>query len=258
MLAGFKLKKIYKVGYCLGRGALADRTLSWKKVRFYARAFLLEHPTKGYILVDTGYGEAFESAVRSGIYALYRKLIPFNYEKKDSLVSQLAHDGIKLKDISYLLITHFHADHIGALPEFSNVPWIYRKEALDKLLKLNNLQGLRKGFLRSLVPEIPQHSRGIRDCQFDQPWNEFMSCDLFKDGSLYLIDLPGHALGQMGVFFADILLAADGNWGTKALPHPLGFLLQEDSRAYRKTFNSLAALSSQIQIIPTHTIEDHV
>lgn len=255
MLTGFKLNKIYSVGYCVGRGVLADRTLSWKKVRFHTRCFLLEHPIRGLILIDTGYGKDLIESTKNGIYSLYPALLPVTYSPQDSLVAQLAQDGISLKDLSYLVLTHFHPDHIGALPEFAQVPWIYRSDILNQLMSFSKLRGLKHGFIRPLIPSIPKGSMAISEGCFREKWNSFSSLDLFGDASLHLIDLPGHALGQMGVAIQDAFFVADAKWATDSLPHPLGFLLQEDSKAYRKTFESVQ--NSPLEIFPTHTLEAH-
>ncbi len=257
MQIGFKLNKIYRAGYCVGRGIVADRTLTWKKVRFYTRCFLLEHPTRGLILIDTGYGKDLIDATKTGIYSLYRTLLPVNYSIEDSIVFQLAQDGISLKDLSYLIITHFHPDHIGALPEFTNVPWIYRSDALEQLMNFSKWKGLKHGFIRPLIPTIPKRSIPIVKNYFKEKWNLFPAMDLFGDGTLYLIDLPGHALGQMGVAIQDTFFIADAKWTEDALPHALGFLLQEDSKAYRKTFESIQNVRSPMKVLQTHTIEDY-
>jgi glyoxylase-like metal-dependent hydrolase (beta-lactamase superfamily II) len=258
MQTGFKLNKIYRAGYCIGRGIFADRTLTWKKVRFYTRCFLLEHPTKGLILIDTGYGKDLVDVTKTGIYSLYRTLLPVTYLPEDSVVFQLAQDGISLKDLSYVILTHFHPDHIGALPEFRNVPWIYRSDTLEQLMNFSKWRGLTHGFIRPLIPPIPKRSIPIVKNDFKEKWNLLPSMDLFGDRTLYLIDLPGHALGQMGVAMQDSFFVADAKWTEDALPHALGFLLQHDSKAYRKTFESVQNVKSPVKIFPTHTIEDYV
>ncbi len=253
MSSGIKLRKIYRAGYCIGRGAFADRSLGWKKVRFYARAFLLEHPTKGLILIDTGYGKSFVETTSRGIAKLYAHLLPVVYQPEDSLISQLSCDGIQTTDLSYVLLTHFHPDHVGALPEFNVTPWIYRKTPLEQLQKLSSWKALRKGFLPDLIPAIPKRSIAVEESDFGLGPLPFQSIDLFSDGSLYLVDLPGHALGQMGVFTSHHFFVADALWCEKGQPHPLGFWLQEDPRTYKKTYEALRKLD--LPLISTHSIE---
>lgn len=255
MSNGYKLNKIYSVGYCRGRGRFADRTLSYEQRRFFTRCFLLEHPTKGLILVDTGYGKALIDIVQKGIYSLYNKLLPFTYAEKDSIVWQLHLDGISLKDISYLIITHFHPDHIGALPEFTDVAWIYREDSLHYLRNLSIFKALQKGFIRSLVPRVPKKSIPINQDNFNIKWHEFQAHDLFGDHSLFLVNLPGHATGQMGVFIQDTFIVADATWGGKALPSQVGLLLQDSPKEYQNTYEAIQRLDNSIQIYPTHTIE---
>lgn len=253
MSSGIKLRKIYRVGYCIGRGAFADHSLGWKKVRFYARAFLLEHPTKGLILIDTGYGKTFIETTSRGIAKLYAQLLPVVYHPEDSLVNQLICDGIKPTDLSYVLLTHFHADHVGALREFDATPWIYRKAPLERLQKLSSLKALCKGFLPDLIPTTPEKSIAIKESDFIPGPLPFQSVDLFSDRSLYLVDLPGHTMGQMGVLTSEQFFVADALWSEKGRPHPLGFWIQEDPDAYKKTYETLHFLN--LPLIPTHIIE---
>ncbi|MGD0665589.1 MAG: hypothetical protein ABSA17_07705 [Rhabdochlamydiaceae bacterium] len=117
---------------------------------------------------------------------------------------------------------------------------------------------MQKGFIRPLIPSIPERSIPISENCFSQKWNSFASFDLFGDGSLHLVDLPGHAIGQMGVAIQDAFFVADAKWGAAALPHKLGFLIQEDPKLYRTTFASLQNPIPRIKVIPTHTIEAHV
>lgn len=257
MSAGYKLRKIYRVGYCVGRGALAQKDLSWAKVRFYARAFLIEHPEKGLILIDTGYGKDFVDVTKKGVGRIYPMLLKVMYDRKDNLLHQLKQDGITQKDLSYLVLTHFHPDHIGGLTDFVDVPWIYRGEVLEKCLQQSRWKKLKNGFFHDLVPSVPKNSLVIREEEFSSTWQDFPSCDVFGDGSLTLIDLPGHASGQMGILTGDTLFAADAVWSLASPPNNIGLLTQENPRAYKKTYQKLQSLSKSLNIIPTHTIEPY-
>lgn len=257
MSTGFKLRKTYCSGYCLGIGAIAQKNARWRKMQFFARCFLLEHPRHGLILIDTGYGMAYFDAIKKGWGRLYNKLLPVFFQKEEGVAHQLAEDEIDTSDLSYLLLTHFHPDHIGSLNEFSNVPWIYRGDVLRALSKLPRWKQFQNGFLQGLVPEIPDGSIEITESSFGEKWHSFAAHDLFQDESLMLVDLPGHAIGQMGAYTPNCLFAADALWTSEASPHSLGLLLQKDKKKYKNTLSALKELPGNCEIIPTHTMEPH-
>lgn len=250
MSLGCKIRKIYEVGYCLGRGKLASKSLSWQKRPFFARAFLIEHATKGLILIDTGYGSKIFA---KGLYRLYEKLIPVVFDPKNSLMHQLQRDGIDQEDLSYLIISHFHIDHIGGISDFTQVPWIYRKDALTFLENLSPIKACLHGCFPPITPPIPSLSIGLESSQFSLDWHNFRALDLFSDQSLYLVDLPGHALGQIGVAMGNAFFVADALWGNfKTPPHFLGQLLQQNPAAYKTTFQKLQKLPPNIKLYSTH------
>lgn len=222
-----------------------------------ARAFLIEHPHHGLILIDTGYGKGYLEASKKGWGWLYDQLLPVSFQEEERVANQLMQDGIKPSDLSHLIITHFHPDHIGALGDFASTPWVYRHDILEKLTTLPPRKQFQQGFLKKLVPSIPKGSISLTASSFDTKWHDFEACDLFDDASLTLVDLPGHALGQMGVSIQDQLFAADALWSTEAPPHPLGILLQNERKKYRQTHEKLMQLSRKLTILPTHTAEPH-
>src|SRR5260370_40017300 len=72
--------------------------------------------------------------------------------------------------------------------------------------------------------------------------------DLFGDGSLLLVQLPGHARGQMGLLARTtrgrILFAADGSWLRQAIredrpPARITNLFVTDARTLRSTISHL-------------------
>jgi len=256
---GGGIMKVFDVGFCIAPEKLSRPSRSWKKVGFKARAFLIEVPSVGLILIDTGYGNEYFKAVSRFPGRLYNFLLPVYQEVP--LVDQLKQKGIAPSDISYIFITHFHTDHIAALSDFKECPWIYRSDALEALQALTPLSALREGFFPSLIPPIPKGSIPLNKNDFDQPFfsSTLKSTSLFK-GKIEAVDLPGHALGQMGLFIPSddpFLFIADAAWSEGALhegelPGYVGLHLQHKPKEYQKTFYQLHLLSKSIKCIPTH------
>ncbi|MED1371979.1 MBL fold metallo-hydrolase, partial [Bacillus paranthracis] len=89
--------------------------------------------------------------------------------------------------------------------------------------------------------------------------------DVFDDGSLFAVDLTGHATGQFGIFVhlqsnKIVFLCADAVWLSKTyqnlvFPSKIANLLTSDPKSYRKNIEKLHHLSqtsSEIEIVPTH------
>src|SRR5690606_25389115 len=78
--------------------------------------FLIEHPTEGYALFDTGYSLSIYKMGFKGW--LYRTFNPTHVQQQDEIATQLHRDGIQPKDIRYVILSHLHPDHIGGVQSF--------------------------------------------------------------------------------------------------------------------------------------------
>jgi glyoxylase-like metal-dependent hydrolase (beta-lactamase superfamily II) len=223
------------------------------------------------MLFDTGYSLRFHEATKQFPEKLYALVTPIELTEQETLVAQLAQRGIKATDINYVILSHFHADHIGGVRDFPTARYVYMKQAYEALRPLGRLKKvLGYGFLSQLLPDdFLQRSSAVHFTTQNSSslfYPDFVPCyDLFNDGSILCIDLPGHAPGHMGLIIhaqeGTYCLVGDACWvsdnylhGTQ--PHWLvRHLVLHDRNQYQQTILKLRQvhlLHPEIHIVPCH------
>lgn len=256
-------------GYCWSKENHALRTGRNKQIKFHALWGLIKHPSQGYILYDTGYAERFYKATVSfpnKIYAIVTKVV---VTKEDEIASQLKAHNIDPKEIKHIILTHFHADHIGGLMDFPNAKIYTSSVALEHTLALKDAFAFSKGVLKSMIPDdikerailVDKKCSKIEDPIFGE------SYDLFGDNSIHIINLPGHAAGQTGVIVktnkSKYLLVSDACWLKESiedeiLPSPIVKLFFHSWNQYINTLDRIQQYYKQHTetiIVPTHCFE---
>jgi glyoxylase-like metal-dependent hydrolase (beta-lactamase superfamily II) len=252
-------------GYCRQLLASVDGR-SWRVVRFHAAFLAVKHPTEGWVIIDTGYGNQFFAASRRWPYLLYRLATPATMA--GSAAATLREAGIDPADVRHVIITHFHADHVGGVADFPSATFSYHADALTCLANLSPLRQTRAAFLPDLLPESFAHrSQVLAPSQFCvQPDLVFRQFNLFGDGRIKLVDLPGHAPGHLGVLFnlapRPLLYVSDAYWRTEQLTStrelPLVTRkLQWNYPAYRQTLQALGQIQreNRYRLLSCHSVE---
>src|SRR5688572_3585197 len=260
-------------GYCTHPEFITIRGGRWRSVPFPALFALLEHSQAGPILFDTGYTGRFFSETRRFPASLYARLTPVHFNEVEAACRQLQARGFNPGDIRYLIISHFHADHIGGLLDFPLAQYLYFDEAYGFVRSLQGFRAVRAGFLPGLLPpDFEARSRPLplgRLQPLPRRYAPFTTgFDLFGDESLVAVPLPGHAPGQLGLFVqtADhglIFLIADACWQSRAYrdllwPHPLANLIIAEPQAYRATLQKVHEWHKNNParpLIPSHCLE---
>ncbi|MCA9190478.1 MAG: MBL fold metallo-hydrolase [Planctomycetales bacterium] len=216
--------KFHNGGYCWQLARLAG-SKSWKPRRFFAVFLSFVHPKYGLCVIDTGYGPRVRAAQRTFNGRLLNFLLPIPRNQPFEQANYLASGhGISTHHVNLVFVSHFHADHIGGLDLFPHSTFVYRHETLEELQAVSGYSQLRHGFLPMLIPSFFE-SQGCKvgEACFTQHAERLPGLqvyDFFKDGSVLLLDLPGHALGHTGYFLRlqdkSLLYAVDAFWDLEA------------------------------------------
>lgn len=158
--------------------------------------FLVEHP-EGRFLVDTG------DTARNSVPGYLPRWNPFFMKEVIIKVAPLEEIGPRLQamhldpamDIKAVILTHFHHDHTGGLDHFPHTRIIAGRESYEAS---RGLKGKVAGgalpqrwpiWLKPELVEMTEPAAG--------PFPG--SYPITKDGRIFLVPTPGHAVGHLSV-----------------------------------------------------------
>jgi glyoxylase-like metal-dependent hydrolase (beta-lactamase superfamily II) len=167
-------------------------------------SFLLQHSTnKKKFLFDLGIRRDWENLPPKTVEWVtnYSKL----YVPQD-VVESLAKGGISPSDISTVCLSHCHFDHIGDTTPFTTSTFVVGAEATS-LFNPGYPANPKSTFASDL---LPQSRTEFLSPDSWQPVGPFpRALDFYGDGSLYIVDAPGHLSGHINVLART---SADGAW----------------------------------------------
>ncbi|KAI8658156.1 Zn(2)-C6 fungal-type domain-containing protein [Fusarium keratoplasticum] len=162
-------------------------------MNFPTFSFLITHDTtRKQLLFDLGCRKDFWN-LPEPISKTIDERVP-GIRVDDSLADILQQGGINLEQIEAAIISHHHYDHMGDPSTF------------PKTMDLIVGPGFRKHFLPGYPknPNSPVHEsafqgRTVREVDFDghSKVAGYEAIDYFGDGSLFLLNTPGHAVGHL-------------------------------------------------------------
>jgi glyoxylase-like metal-dependent hydrolase (beta-lactamase superfamily II) len=166
-----------------------------RPVAFVTPCYLVVHP-KGTLIWDVGQvpdqdiPDDGTEVVQQRILKATRRLAP-----------QLAALGFQPKDITYIAMSHYHADHTANANLFAGSTWIVQQAEYDIMFSDAQV-GIR----------TPESYRDLKDAKRITLDNA--DYDVFGDGTVIIKTAPGHTPGHQMLFlrlahFGPLLLAGD-------------------------------------------------
>lgn len=210
--------------------------------------FLVEHPTAGALLIDTGFDVAVEGAPHASLGRRQAWIMPARLGHGESAPARLRALGIEPEQIRVVVMTHLHNDHASGAAQFPRATFV-----VDGVEWRAACAG---GF-----------GQGYRHAHFDLPFDWRIvdyagpdvhghaaferSLDLFGDGSVRLLSTPGHTLGHQSVLLAladrELLLTGDAAYTRRAIDEDLVPIFVVDAQLYLR---SLEAIRGQVRRTP--------
>ena len=162
------------------------------------RAYLIEHP-KGLILVDTGWDTLIRTEpLKYEGFANYFAS-PGKLPQGQAVTEHLTRLGYTVSDLNYVILTHMDIDHAGGLQLVKSAKHLLVSTA-EKQAAAKFDPRYHKSLWKGLDLETFPNS----------------DVDLFKDGTITLIPLPGHSAGMSGIKVQDqdefVIIAGDSGY----------------------------------------------
>jgi nucleoside-diphosphate-sugar epimerase/glyoxylase-like metal-dependent hydrolase (beta-lactamase superfamily II) len=240
---------VHPPGWTVGRRSLRRTTLP-------VLVGVVRHPTRGVVLVDSGYGRRSPGG-GSVWWSLYRWLLR---PRPVALKEALAACGVDIKDVTSVVLSHFDPDHCGGLEE---LPWA---QVICSAAGWEDVAAHLVGSWRRRIPPhaIPADLAGrirLLDVRTDRN-----AVDIFGDGSVAAVPLDGHTPGHIGVRVTDrdgthYLLCGDAVWGIRELDGGTGgvaSLVARDRAAAAKARADVKRATQAdpaLVVVPSHCSE---
>jgi glyoxylase-like metal-dependent hydrolase (beta-lactamase superfamily II) len=153
-------------------------------------AYAVTHPQHGVAILDTGLRAG---TCDYGLRPVY--WVPCRNETGSDLVSQLKADGIRGDNIRFIVLSHFHGDHISGLSSLLDYADATVLSTNASISDVRSSARFVKGVPTSMVSS-DMHVQLIDD-GFSADELGVAVYDVFGDGSLKLFRTPGHTEGHV-------------------------------------------------------------
>lgn len=212
--------------------------------------FLVEHPTAGHVLIDTGLPASAAHDVKATFGRLGAAIYNFRMNSDDAIVAQLKKLGVEPRSIGTVVMTHLHLDHAGSIHDFPHAKFVV------SAVEWESAHAPRR-FPRGYVRKQYDHAFDYQLVDYDASTiNSFASFgrafDLFGDGSVTLVATPGHSAGHQSVVLRlsgrEALLCGDASYLKQSIADGAVPLVVDDEHNYKR---SLREIRGYTQITPS-------
>jgi glyoxylase-like metal-dependent hydrolase (beta-lactamase superfamily II) len=233
-------------------------------------AFLVEHPSAGAILIDTGlHGSLIDgnrAARNRNLGPIGRLLVrDLRMRPEQTVVEQVRARGVDPATVGTIVMTHLHFDHASALSDFPTSTVLVSAPEWHAARERGSWS---HGYSPAQLDPGPTYrmldfALGGGASTAARPRDGFaQTLDVFGDGSLILVFTPGHSRGHMSVILRlsarTALIAGDASYTMATLRAGARPWRCEDTAAFERSLAALATYDREhpdALIVPGHDME---
>ncbi len=240
--------------------ALGVRVPREEWVQIPVVAFLVEHPTAGPVLVDTGLHPAAavdpKQALGSLLGILFKDL---EMDANEAVAAQLRDRGVDPAKVKTVVMTHLHSDHASGIAEFPGATFVLSAKEWEAASDGRQTDGyLRRQY---------DHAFDYRTLDFDAADADSFatfgrSFDIFGDGSVRMVYTPGHTLGHCSVILRlkgrEALIAGDAAYTMRTIRESHLPFKMDDEHRFRRSLREIELYlkaTPDALVIPGHDME---
>jgi glyoxylase-like metal-dependent hydrolase (beta-lactamase superfamily II) len=187
---------LFHCGYVSVPVPLVDRDAEMGFRKLPMMGALAEHAERGPILIDAPFGH--EGPANAGLLtAGLLKTVGLKFKADWSVAARIEQIGFRPGEVDHALMTHLHVDHTGGMKTLGRTQFHIARDEWDYANRLSPIAAKTKGY-------APDDYRSLRARieEFDTPApldeEDLDGVDLFGDGSITAVGLPGHSFGHVG------------------------------------------------------------
>ena len=239
----------------LGRGVPREAM-----VRCPIGAFLVEHPERGPVLIDTGMHPVVATDPKANLGRAAAAIMGgLRIGPDENVPAFLRARGIAPDDVELVVMTHLHPDHTSAMSAFARARFAI---ARAEWRAARGRRALLGGYLgRHLPDESRVWSQDL--ALHGRPWEGFeRTLDLLGDGTLRLVSTPGHTAGHVSVLVetgdGPVFVLGDAVYTLRNLHEDLLPRLAASDAASRASMRAIRAYHErhpEVPLVPTHDPE---
>lgn len=222
-------------------------------------AFLVEHPTAGPVLVDTGFHPAVAVDPKQGLGLTSVINKDLKMDPGQAVAAQLRERKIDPASVKTVVMTHLHNDHASGIAEFPAATFVVSGKEWEAAAKGRQTDGyIRRQY---------DHAFDYRTLDFEAKEADSFatfgrSLDLFGDGSIRIVFTPGHTLGHCSVILRlkgrEALLTGDAAYTLRTIEDSRLPFKMEDEHRFKRSLREIQLYlkgTPDALVIPGHDME---